>query len=69
MNNNECRHPDVEVNLIGQDGNAFAILGKVKTAMRRAGIDNSEINSYLKEAMSGDYDNLLATTMRYVTVV
>lgn len=42
------------------DGNAFAILGACKKAMSRAGVQ-SEWDAFSKEAMSGDYDHLLAT--------
>ena len=59
----------IEVELIGHDGNAFAIMGKVTKAMKRANIDKSVIEEYRKEAMSGDYDNLLRVTMEYVEVV
>ena len=59
---------DVEVQLIGQDGNAFAILGSVQRALRKAGASKDEINQYMEEAMSGDYDNLLSTTMEWVDV-
>ena len=59
----------VSVPLIGQDGNAFAILGSVQRALRKAGASKDEINQYLKDAMSGDYDNLLSTTMEWVEVV
>lgn len=57
----------VEVTLIGEDGNAFAILGNVVRAMRHAGIEQV-IDEYQAEATSGDYDHLLQTTMRYVDV-
>jgi len=56
------------VELIGQDGNAFAIMGKVAGAMRKAGASKEEIKKYQTEAMSGDYDNLLRITMNYVDV-
>jgi len=59
---------DVRVSLIGQDGNAFAVMGAVQRALRKAGAPKEEINQYLKEAMSGDYDNLLRTTMDWVEV-
>lgn len=59
----------IEVELVGQDGNAFAILGRVQRAMRRAGVEKEVIDQYAEEATSGDYDHLLATTMRYVEVV
>jgi len=59
---------NVRVPLIGQDGNAFAVIGSVQRALRKAGAPKEEINQYLKEAMSGDYDNLLRTTMDWVEV-
>ena len=63
----EIKHPEVQVDLIGRDGNAFAILGRVRTAMRDAGVSNKDIEAFTKEATSGDYDHLLATVMRWVT--
>jgi hypothetical protein len=56
------------VRLIGEDGNAFYILGTVKKALRKAGYDEEYIQQYLTEAKSGDYDNLLQVTMKYVEV-
>jgi hypothetical protein len=62
------KYPHVHVELVGQDGNAFSILGKVRRAMRHAGVDKDEITAYCEEAMSGDYDHLLQTTMKWVDV-
>ena len=62
------KYPDVEVNLIGEDGNAFSILGRVSRALREAGVDAATIKEYSDEATSGDYDNLLAVTMSWVDV-
>lgn len=59
----------IEVELIGNDGNAFAIMGTVRRALQRAGVDPDVIEQYMTEAKSGDYDNLLQVTMRYVEVV
>lgn len=59
---------DVVVKLVGADGNAFAILGKVSKALRQHGYAHL-VADYTNEAMSGDYDHLLQTTMRYVSVV
>ena len=56
------------VKLIGQDGNAFAIMGLVKKALRRVGADKEYIDKYLSEATSGDYDHLLVVSMKYVDV-
>jgi hypothetical protein len=55
------------VKLVGEDGNAFAILGRVKTAIKKS--DKPELASeFMAEAMSGDYDHLLQTCMEYVDV-
>ena len=60
------KYPDIVVNLSDNDGNAFAILGRVRKAMRRAGISDDEITEFSHEAMSSDYDYLLQTVMRTV---
>lgn len=65
---NEVKYPEIEVELVGQDGNAFVILGAVRRAMRSAGVSSEEIDSFYDEATSGDYDHLLSTCMRWVTV-
>jgi hypothetical protein len=59
---------NVTVELVGQDGNAFMILGKVTRAMKKAGVPQETIDAYKAEATSGDYDHLLQTTMDYVEV-
>ena len=61
------RYPDVQVTLIGHDGNAFAIMGAVSAEMRSHRIPREEIEAFRREAMSGDYDNLLRTVMRWVS--
>jgi hypothetical protein len=60
------RYPDVQVQLTGEDGNAFAILGRTAAAMRHAGVPQEEIDAYFSEATSGDYNHLLHTTMTWV---
>lgn len=66
---NECSSPltDAVVQLTGEDGNAFAILGRVRRAILRS--NRPELaEQFFQEATSGDYDNVLVTCMRYVTV-
>jgi len=65
---NMSKYPDVEVELVGQDGNAFLILGKVQKALRRAGVSEEEVKQYYEEATAGDYNHLLRTTMDWVEV-
>lgn len=52
--------------LVGVDGNAFAVMGYVKNAMRRSGFSKEEINAYLKRSTSSDYNNLLAESARII---
>jgi len=62
------RHPEVRVQLTGRDGNAFAILGAVQGALKKAGVDKAERDAFFAEATAGDYDHLLRTAMRWVEV-
>ena len=38
------RYPDCEVKLIGTDGNAFSIIGRVCRALRQHGLDDAVVN-------------------------
>lgn len=64
----DVRYPEIEVELLGQDGNGFFILGAVDRALRKGGVSNDERNEFFKEATAGDYDHLLQTAMRWVEV-
>jgi len=59
---------NVKVELIGNDGNAFAIMGAVSKALKRNG--HAELaKTYMTEAMAGDYNNLLTVTDQYVEII
>lgn len=45
------------------DGNAYAILTYVCTAMRREGKSNEEIDNYIEDAQSGDYHHLIEVSV------
>ena len=62
------KYPEIEVQLLGTDANAFAIMGAVTQAMCRGGIGKEERDAFMDEAMSGDYDHLLQTCMKWVSV-
>lgn len=55
------------VKLVGEDGNAFAILGKVQRALKDAGL-KEQAKEYVERATAGDYNELLQVTMEYVDV-
>jgi len=63
-----AKYENIEVELVGRDGNAYAILGRVIKAMREAGLEKSEIDAFTKEATQGDYDALLVTVAKWVNV-
>ena len=61
-------YPEIEVQLTGNDGNAFAIMGAIQKALRQHDVPQDDINAVLAEMKSGDYDHLLQTAMQTVTV-
>lgn len=62
----EVKYPHIKVQLSGEDGNAFSIIGRTSKAMRRANVPKEEIEAFQKAARSGDYDHLLQTVMGWV---
>lgn len=64
----DVKYPDVEVELVGHDGNAYFIIGRVIRAMQKTRIPQEEIDKFREEAMSGNYDHLLQTCMKWVDV-
>ena len=64
----DVKYPDVTVHLGGIDGNAANIIGTVAKALKRAKVDPDEIGRFRTEAMSGNYDNVIQTAMRWVDV-
>ena len=66
--NTEIKYPEITVQLSGQNSNAFCILGICQRAMKRAYLPQKEIDQFMKEATSGDYNHLLATVMAWFDV-
>jgi hypothetical protein len=60
-------HPEVRVRLVGEDGNAFSILGRVRAALRRAEVPQEEVEAFMREATSEDYDRLIQTVLAWVS--
>jgi hypothetical protein len=63
-----CSMKKPTVELIGQNGNAYAILGICRRSAKEAGWTDQEIIKVLDEMMAGDYDHLLQTTIKYFYV-
>jgi hypothetical protein len=62
-----AKYPNINIPLVGEDGNAFSILGRVSRIMKRNGLKD-EVSAFHAEATSGDYDNLLRTVMAWFSV-
>ena len=60
------KYPNIKVRLSGEDGNAFAILGRVSKALRNARVPLEERKEFQAEATKTDYNNVLQTVMRWV---
>jgi hypothetical protein len=65
---NEVKFPHVEVQLSGEDGNAFFMIGRTIKELRRAGATTQQVNEFQTDAMSGDYDHVIQTIMKWVNV-
>lgn len=63
-----CDPPKTRVKLVGEDGNAFAILGRCQRAARAAKWTPRQLATFMHAAQSGDYDHLLQTVMLWFEV-
>lgn len=48
------------------DGNAFAILAYVQRAMKNEGFTKAEIDQYMTDAKSSDYNHLVLTSLEMI---
>ena len=62
------KYPDIKVQLTGNDGNAFAVMGAVRKALKKNGVPDEEIKEYQEDSMSGDYNHLLCVASDWVDV-
>ena len=53
------KHGKAEFDLVGQDGNAYAIMSRVKRGLLNARWPREDTDIVIKEMMAGDYDHLL----------
>ena len=67
MTNTAPKYPHIEVQLSGSDGNAFSMISRVRRELKRDGVSQDEIDNFMNEAMSGDYNHVLQTIMKTVS--
>lgn len=56
-----------KVKLTEHDGNAFAILARVRKALRENGMVD-KVGKFTREATSGNYDHLIQTCFKYADI-
>lgn len=61
-------YPDISVRLIGVDDHPMTIVAVLTKGLRDGGIGRDEIDRIVSEALSGDYDHVLSTCLKYVRV-
>lgn len=73
----DVKYPDVTVQLTGEDGNAFFIVSRVRSAIERHLREEHGYSSvvargigdgFMDDALSGDYNHVVQTCMKWVTV-
>ena len=57
----------MKYNLVGVDGNAYAVMGYTSRALKNEGLPNL-VSEMQEKAMSGDYNNLLCVCMEYLDI-
>lgn len=63
------KYPDVLVPLIGQHGDVFAAIGRVRQALRHHGVPEDEIKQFVDEVTAAkSYDDALAVVLQWVAV-
>jgi hypothetical protein len=61
------KYPAITVQLSGEDGNVFAIIGRVSNALKRGGA--KDVSEFQKLAMGSEsYDAVLQLCMEWVEV-
>ncbi len=63
--NKKYKKLNEEYSLVGQDGNAFSLMGYTAKCMKECGLRN-EITQMRERAMSGDYYNLIRVCDEYI---
>ena len=57
-----------ELQLVGEDGNPFFIVGRARGVLLENGYSQEQIAEFTSEATSGDYDHVVQTCMEWFDV-
>lgn len=63
------KFPHVHVQLSGEDGNVFSIIGRVQRALREGGASDDDVHGFWEQVSDAtSYDEVLLVIMRWVDV-
>ena len=61
------KFPHMRLQLSGQDGNVFSIIGRIQRALRAGGASDEDVHAFWEEVSNaGSYDEALLTIMRWI---
>lgn len=60
--------PHISVKLTDTDGDALPMIAEVSRSLRQGGVDRMTVEKIVIEALSGNYEKVLATIVKYVKV-
>lgn len=58
----------MKYDLVGVDGNAFAVMDYVLKAMKECGYNKVDQTMYVEKAKSGNYEHLLAVSIEIINL-
>ena len=67
LKTDEPKYPNITIDLVGEDGNAFAIMARCTQALKQNGLSD-QVQAFRSEATSGDYNNVLMTVLSWFSV-
>lgn len=64
----EPKFASIELDISGPDGNAYVIIGVVKTVLEQAGYSEIKIKKVIENMTSSNYEHLLEVASNYITI-
>lgn len=62
------RFPTVHVSLLNALGNSHNIVSRTASALKDESVPDSAVQDYITEALSQDFEHMIATTAKWVTL-
>jgi hypothetical protein len=56
----------LDIDLLGPEGNAFVVLAKMRRVLESAGASKNDIDDFMEDATTNNYDHLLEVCREWV---